>query len=159
ALGGNWHQFTARKYGSEDSLYNCQGDRRGTPMTDVEARIKRIESFKKNLIEWEKSNDETLLKWLQQNKNSVEREVMDGGCWKPFSFSLAVLGPSKLTERQHLNVFESLFVRLSSKSLVPHATRMLDETIHVLKTNPPRDLSGDTKMQTRKGYAFVAMPM
>jgi hypothetical protein len=54
-------------------------------MTDVEARIKRLEAFKTNLIEWHKSEDQTLLEWLKQNKNSVEREVMDAGCYMTFA--------------------------------------------------------------------------
>jgi len=150
-------------------------------MTDVEARIKRLEAFRNNLIEWNNSEDnKTLLEWLKQNKNSVEREVMDAGCWKTHTYSglnpkalwkrgpFALKGSKEskeseastepLFETYSIDPFTFLLSSFSSDEMVEHVAKMLDETIAVLN-QPKRDSSANVKIATRKGYAFVAMPM
>jgi hypothetical protein len=147
-------------------------------MSDVEARIKRLEAFRQNLIEWHKSEDQTLLEWLKQNKNSVEREVMDAGRYRtvavpsfmpkfPFNSKDSKDSKDPKFETYSINPFQYLLTPLFGKSseaplfaehVVPHVTRMLDQTITVLN-QPKRDSSVDVKIATRKGYAFVAMPM
>jgi len=128
-------------------------------MTEADKRIERIIEFKEKLIAWEKSRDDKLREWLNQNRHGVRREVIEAGCFK----TLTISPPPAVGGLIMSNVdpFDYMFDRPYFMRTVPTICDMLDHTIGALKEplpQPNKQIAG-IQAEVQRGYAFVAMPM
>jgi hypothetical protein len=129
-------------------------------MTDVDERIKRLNEFKTNLIAWEKSPDDKLREWLNQNKSWVQRETTEAGCGKRLTISPPPAVGGLIM--QNVDPFNIMFDRPWLMRIVPTICDILDETIGVLSnpvSAPQRAEGPNLDFAIQRGYAFVAMPM
>ena len=127
---------------------------------DISKRIERTKEFKEKLVEWQRSRHGKLREWLNQNRNWVEREVVEAGCHK----TLIITPPPAIggLVMRNVNPFNYMFEGPYMMSMVPTICDMLDQTIGVL-LNPMPEPKGAPEpiieAQIQPGYAFVAMPM
>src|SRR5262245_55488911 len=130
------------------------------PMADVDNRIERIIRFKETLIAWEKSGDDKLREWLNQNVHWVRRETVEAGCHR----HLVIHPPPAVGGLIMRNVdpFEFMFECPYLMRMVPIICDILDTTVGVLRDPLPKQLdraAAEVEVEVQRGYAFVAMPM
>jgi hypothetical protein len=127
---------------------------------DIEARIELLGEFKEALEGWQKTRNPIQRQWLNQNKHTVEREVIEAGCFR----TVTVTPPSAVGGyvAHNVNPFDAMFQPVNFYNLIPVIIDMLDQTVGRLKNplpEPKPTPTADIQIQIRRGYAFVAMPM
>jgi hypothetical protein len=129
-------------------------------MTDVEERTKRLNEFKTKLVAWEKSQDDHLREWLNQNKSWVRRETIEAGCGR----RLTITPPPAVGGliMRNIDPFDMMFDRPYMLRIIPTICDILDQTIGALNnpdSAPQLPALPNLEYAIQRGYAFVAMPM
>ncbi len=133
---------------------------------EIDERIRKLETYKKAVISWVRSANheqrQELRTFLNQNKNSVRREVLEARCFK----TMTVTPPAAIGGLIIRNVdpFDSMFDPPYGINLVSSVVDMIDEAIGVLSSSadkPDADDKSTVQVETdiEVGYAFIAMPI
>jgi hypothetical protein len=87
---------------------------------DIEARIELLGEFKEALEGWQKTRSPIQRQWLNQNKHTVEREVIEAGCFR----TLTVTPPSAVGGyvAHNVNPFDAMFQPVNFYNLIPVIT-------------------------------------
>lgn len=133
-------------------------------MEDIDQRIQNLNNFLELLDEWTDTHSEASRASINKVKRSVEREVIEAGCF----YTMTISPPPAVGGliMQNVNPFDMIFEQVYLRSLNPQVRDMINQTIGVLedwKRNPPVDNPGrnepEVEFQIQKGYVFVAMPI
>lgn len=133
---------------------------------DIDARIRRLEKYREDILAWNSSNDyeekTNLRSLINKNKQAVKRDVLEAGCYKTVT-----IGPPPAVGGLVMNrvcAFDMIFNPPYLQSLVPVVMDMIDETIGVMSSEKFREKVMETvppgvDKNVESGYVFVAMPI
>jgi hypothetical protein len=134
---------------------------RGPIMSDdIEDRIGLLGEFKVSLQNWQNTRSPIQRQWLNENRHTVEREVIEAGCFR----TLTVSPPAAVGGyvARNVNPFDGMFQPVNFANMIPIIIDMLDQTVGRLKNplpEPKPTPTADIQIQIQRGYAFIAMPM
>jgi len=130
----------------------------GWTAMDTDEKIRRLEEYRANVLEWRRTDDPAVRSYINQNIMWARREVIEAGCYVTLT-----IGPPPITGglvMRNIDPFEMMFDPPYNKDLVPVVVDMLDRAIGVLRSAPPDRPEPKVQLDvTTKGYAFIAMPM
>lgn len=128
---------------------------------DLKEKIQRLGEFKAHLASWQKNRDDQSRSLINQGSIWVRREVIEAGC-----FHTMTIGPPPAVGglvMRDIDPFAMIFNPPYGISMVPQVVDMIDQTIGVLRTEPPDPSPEKPQIQVdvdvQKGYAFIAMPI
>ena len=133
---------------------------------NVQERVNKLQQYKDASIAWEHSSntkEQTKLRsFLNQNKNSVKRDIIEAGCYKTMTISPPPAVGGLVMSR--ICPFDMMFSPPYMQSLVPYVVDMIDETLGVMSSPDfTRESTENTSIQIshnyEAGYAFIAMPI
>ena len=126
---------------------------------EIDDRIKRLNTFKVKLREWDRSHDQTVREEVNQEKAWAHREIAELGCLKVFTLAPppAVGG----LVMRNIDLFDHLFDRPYMQPVIPLVVDMIDDAIGRLKAGmiPPVKPAAQVEIGAivQQGYAFVVM--
>ena len=133
----------------------------------IDARIKKLEEFKKSVLDWEKSYKNEarrteLRTHININKKWIQREVVEAGCMQRLT-----VGPPPAIGGlivRDINPFDVIFDGPYGLSVINNIIDMIEQTIGVLTSLPDieekvqeNSVHNQIKIDTQKNYAFIAM--
>ena len=102
---------------------------------DVEERIKLVETFRAELVRWQKTGMSEIRSWLNQNVHAVRQETIEA---RTFAILTVYPPPAVGGPIMRIDPFQHMFDPVYLMSMVPRITDMLDRTIGVLRNPPPK---------------------
>ena len=133
---------------------------------NMENRIKRLQRYREAAIAWDNSLDDQektrLRSVLNQNKQSVKREVIEANCYKTLTISPPPVVGGLVMEG--ICPFDMMFTPPYLENLVPYVLDMIDEAIGVM-SSPDFKIKLEERESIQlsqdydAGYVFVAMPI
>lgn len=124
-------------------------------------KITKLKEFKSSLLEWKQTRNSDTRSYINQNIVWVKREVLEAGCY----VSITISPPPAIGGliMRDVDPFSSMFDPPYFSNIMNYVVDMIDKTIGVLLTEPPRSASQHEQIKLNlpinKGFAFVAMPM
>jgi nucleotide-binding universal stress UspA family protein len=133
----------------------------------IDGRIKKLEEFKKAVLDWEQSyKDEArrteLRTYININKKWVQREVVEAGCMQ----RLTIAPPPAVGGliMRDVNPFDVIFDGPYGLSVIDNVVDMIEQAIGVLIALPDMEentqensMQEQIKIDIQKNYAFIAM--
>ena len=133
---------------------------------NMENRIKPLQRYREAAIAWDNSLDDQektrLRSVLNQNKQSVKREVIEANCYKTLTISPPPVVGGLVMEG--ICPFDMMFTPPYLENLVPYVLDMIDEAIGVM-SSPDFKIKLEERESIQlsqdydAGYVFVAMPI
>jgi hypothetical protein len=130
---------------------------------NIPAKIEKIRAFREQLAEYHDTGSADARRYLNENANSVRRELIEAGCLQTFTIAPPPAIGGLLM--QNVDPFNTMFNAPYGRSLNPALGDMLERAIGVLKDweengEPPaadEPVVGENEVQS--GFVFIAMPM